>query len=269
RQELQLSYIKVAYGNQLIRDFSEIISDKDRYINLMVKLLRDEINTFYFLRHYKSIQKYITRYYENMNSNCIDCEKYTLKEALELFKDDFGLRKMEILKEIEDPNIKVFFNIGRFDQQKGHDRLIKAFEKVYEQDNNTRLYLLASYGPIKEKTLNQVRHSDAKDAITVLDRMSNPYLLLSKVDAFVLSSYYEGLGLVVYESMYVNTPVISVNLNTTTQYLQDTDIILVENSEDGLIEGMNRLINNELPTTKFNFDKYETERINEFESLFK
>src|SRR5699024_4511670 len=91
RQELQLSYIKVAYGNQLIRDFSEIISDKDRYINLMVKLLRDEINTFYFLRHYESIQKYITRYYENMNSNCIDCEKYTLKEALELFKDDFGL----------------------------------------------------------------------------------------------------------------------------------------------------------------------------------
>ena len=52
-----------------------------------------------------------------------------MKEALELFKDDFGLRKMEILKEIEDPNIKVFFNIGRFDQQKGHDRLIQAFEK--------------------------------------------------------------------------------------------------------------------------------------------
>ncbi|TER94899.1 glycosyltransferase, partial [Staphylococcus epidermidis] len=246
RQELQLSYIKIAYGNQLVRDFSEMISDKNRYINLMVKLLRDEINTFYYLRHYESIQKYITRYFENTNSNYINFEESSLKEALELFKDDFGLRKMEILKEIEDPNIKVFFNIGRFDQQKGHDRLIQAFEKVYEKDNNTRLYILSSYGPIKEKTLNQIRRSNAKEAITVFDRMSNPYLLLGKVDAFVLSSYYEGLGLVVYESMFVNTPVISVNLDTTTQFLKDSDIILVENSEEGLVEGMNRLINQEL-----------------------
>lgn len=268
RQELQLSYIKVAYGDQLIRDFSKSISDKDRYINLMVKLLRDEINTNYFLRHYESIQKYITRYYENMNSSYIDCEEYTLKEALELFQVDFGLRKMEILKEIEDPNIKTFFNIGRFDQQKGHDRLIHAFEKVYEKDNNTRLYILSSYGPIKEKTLNQIRRSSAKDAITVFDRMSNPYLLLSKVDAFVLSSYYEGLGLVVYESMYVNTPVISVNLDTTTQFLKDSDFILVENSEEGLVEGMKRLMNKELPSTNFDFNKYEINRVKEFESLF-
>lgn len=268
RQELQLSYIKIAYGNQLVRDFSEMISDKNRYINLMVKLIRDEINTFYYLRHYESIQKYITRYFENTNSNYINFEESSLKEALELFKDDFGLRKMEILKEIEDPNIKVFFNIGRFDQQKGHDRLIQAFEKVYEKDNNTRLYILSSYGPIKEKTLNQIRRSNAKEAITVFDRMSNPYLLLGKVDAFVLSSYYEGLGLVVYESMFVNTPVISVNLDTTTQFLKDSDIILVENSEEGLVEGMNRLINQELPSTKFDFNKYEINRVKEFESLF-
>ena len=234
----------------------------------MVKLLRDEINTFYYLRHYESIQKYITRYFENTNSNYINFEESSLKEALELFKDDFGLRKMEILKEIEDPNIKVFFNIGRFDQQKGHDRLIQAFEKVYEKDNNTRLYILSSYGPIKEKTLNQIRRSNAKEAITVFDRMSNPYLLLGKVDAFVLSSYYEGLGLVVYESMFVNTPVISVNLDTTTQFLKDSDIILVENSEEGLVEGMNRLINQELPSTKFDFNKYEINRVKEFESLF-
>ncbi|MBU6114113.1 CDP-glycerol glycerophosphotransferase family protein [Mammaliicoccus lentus] len=269
KQELHLSYVKEVYGEQIIEDFSKTIEDKKKYNNLIMSLLREDLNTSYFLRHYNTIQNYIEDHYKSKEISSPIMQDYNPEIGLKTFKDEFGLRKMEMLKELEDPNIKVFFNIGRFDQQKGHDRLIKAFEKVYEQDNNTRLYLLASYGPIKEKTLNQVRHSDAKDAITVLDRMSNPYLLLSKVDAFVLSSYYEGLGLVVYESMYVNTPVISVDLNTTTQFLQDTDIILVENSEDGLIEGMNRLINNELPTTKFNFDKYETERINEFESLFK
>ena len=68
--------------------------------------------------------------------------------------------------------------------------------------------------------------------------------------------------------MFVNTPVISVNLDTTTQFLKRYDIILVENSEEGLVEGMNRLINQELPSTKFDFNKYEINRVKEFESLF-
>lgn len=268
KQDLQLSYIKEAYGDQIIKDFSETISDKTEYTNLIVRLLNDDITTSYFLRHYNNIQNYFKHYYRNISSVVTSYDDYSSEEELKLFKNDFGLRKMEMLKELEDPDIKVFFNIGRFDQQKGHDRLINAFEKIYKKDTNTRLYLLASYGPIKEKTLSQIRNSCAKDAITVLDRMSNPYLLLSKVDAFVLSSYYEGLGLVVYESMYVNTPVVSVNLDTTTQFLKDTDLIIVNNNEEGLVEGMDRIINKELPTTKFDFNKYEIERIQEFESLF-
>lgn len=268
QQELQLAYIKTVYGNQVVRDFSEVINDKNRYISLMVKLFKDEINTAYYLRHYENIQNYIEEYYKKVNDTQLSDENYSLADALKIFKDDFGLRKMEILKELEDPNIKVFFNIGRFDQQKGHDRLIRAFEKIYKQDNNTRLYILSSYGPIKEKTLEQINKSSAKEAITVFNRMSNPYLLLGKVDAFVLSSYYEGLGLVVYESMYVETPVISVDLDTTTQFLKDSDVILVENSEEGLVDGMNRFINNERPTTKFDFKKYESDRVKEFEKLF-
>lgn len=267
KENLYLSYIKEQFGEQIIKDFSEAIEDKNKYTNLMIKLLKEEINTSYFLRHYDNIKNYIENYYINKIEQDNSAE-YHRDNGLNIFKNNFGLRKMEILKELEDPNIKVFFNIGRFDQQKGHDRLISAFEKVYESDNNTRLYLLASYGPIKDKTMKAIKNSPAKDAITVLDRMSNPYLLLSKVDAFVLSSYYEGLGLVVYESMFVNTPVISVDLDTTTQFLEDTDIILVDNSEDGLVDGMNRLLNNKLPKTSFDFEKYEYDRVQEFENLF-
>ncbi|SNV58359.1 CDP-glycerol glycerophosphotransferase family protein [Staphylococcus simiae] len=268
QQELQLSYIKTVYGNEVTNDFVRVINNREKCINLMIKLFNREINNSYFLRNYHSIQQYIKNYFKKVNPQIINRESISLNDSLELFKEDFGLRKMEILKELEDPNIKVFFNIGRFDQQKGHDRLIRAFEKVYEKNNNTRLYILASYGPIKDQTLDQVNRSKASEAITVFDRMNNPYPLLSKVDAFVLSSYYEGLGLVVYESMFVKTPVISVNLATTTQFLKDTDIILVEDSEEGLVDGMEKLIRNEFPTTIFNFNKYEKNRIKEFENLF-
>lgn len=268
KQELQLAYLKVIYEDRIIEDFSKVVKEKEEYIDLMIKLLREEINTSYYLRHYVYLENYIHSYYRSLDFDNDTNDGYNLDAGLEIFKSNFGLRKMEVLKELEDPKIKVFFNIGRFDQQKGHDRLIRAFEKIYERDSNTRLYILASYGPVKDKILNQIKNSDAKEAITVFDRMSNPYLLLSKVDAFVLSSYYEGLGLVVYESMYVNTPVISVDLDTTTQFLKKSDIILVEDSEEGLVEGMQKLINNELPTTKFDFVNYEKNRVEEFEKLF-
>lgn len=268
KQALQLTYIQTVYGDEVFEDFSHIIEEEDKRIKYLIDFFKDEANASFISRYFDDIQKYIDEYAESVQNVTGVTLPLTSEERFELFKQDFGLRKMEVLKELEDPNIKVFFNIGRFDQQKGHDRLIRAFEKTYAKDKNTRLYILASYGPIKKETLKQVEQSPASSAITVFDRMSNPFLLLNKVDAFVLSSYYEGLGLVVYESMFVNTPVISVNLATTTQFLSESDIILVDNSEAGIVEGMQRLINNELPTTSFDFDKYETDRVKEFESMF-
>lgn len=150
KQELQLEYIKEVYGNQIIKDFYETIGEQSECIELIKKLLRDNINSSYFLRHYSNIEHYIKKYYNSVSFEKNHQINYTPENGLKLFKEDFGLRKMEILKELEDPNITVFFNIGRFDKQKGHDRLIRAFEKIYEKNNNTRLYLLASYGPIKD-----------------------------------------------------------------------------------------------------------------------
>lgn len=262
-------YIKNVYTNHIEDDFIDTVPDKIDRSKLILKLLTEDINNDYLLRNTDIVRDYINSYsYDSQTVNTNDNSDNLDLLSLQHFKNTFGLRKLQILKELEDPNIKVFFNIGRFDQQKGHDRLIKAFEKVYSEDENTRLYILSSYGPIKDKTLSQIHNSKAKNAITVLDRMTNPYLLLNKVDAFVLSSYYEGLGLVVYESMFVGTPVISVDLDTTTQFLNDTDFIKVENSENGIFIGMKNFLLGERPTTRFNLEKYEYDRIQEFENLF-
>ena len=56
--------------------------------------------------------------------------------------------------------------------------------------------------------------------------MNNPYPLLSNCDAFVLSSNYEGLGLVVYEALALETDVITVDLPETIQYLEEDKPLL-------------------------------------------
>lgn len=179
-----------------------------------------------------------------------------------------GVSKTRLINELYDPNIIVYMNIGRFDKQKGHDRLIRAFEKQNLEFPNARLIIIAPYGPIKNETIDLVKNSQVKENIYILGRMSNPYPLLSLVDAFVLSSYYEGLGLVVFEALALNKPVITVNLDTTMKYLSHDDVIVVENSEKGIYDGFLKFRNGIRPNSNFDFDSYNQERINEFEDLF-
>lgn len=179
-----------------------------------------------------------------------------------------GVSKTRLINELNDPNIITFMNIGRFDKQKGHDRLIRAFERHNAEFENSRLIIVAPYGPIKNETMSLVKNSPVRENIYVLGRMNNPYPLLKKVDAFVLSSYYEGLGLVVYEALALDKQVITVNLDTTMKYLTTKDVLTVENSEEGIYSGLGQFQNGLRSFSNFDFDSYNQERINEFESLF-
>lgn len=97
--------------------------------------------------------------------------------------------------------------------------------------------------------------------------MSNPYALLKLCDAFVLSSYYEALGLVVFESLAVGTAVITVDLEGTVKYLQNNEAIIVENSTEGLYQGMRKFLLNPYNFNSFNFEKYTKQSIEQFNSL--
>ncbi|MEK5382114.1 glycosyltransferase [Niallia sp. FSL W8-0635] len=189
---------------------------------------------------------------------------YSLQHLLE----NFGVSKTRLINDLFDPNILTYINIGRFDKQKGHDRLIRAFESYNEEFNNSRLLIVAPYGPIKKETIEQVKKSPVAENIYLLGRMNNPYPLLSFVDAFVLSSYYEGLGLVVYEALALDKQVITVNLDTTMKYLQNKEVISVDNSEGGILNGFLAFHNGYRTKNKFDFQQYKNNCINEFEALF-
>ncbi len=179
-----------------------------------------------------------------------------------------GITKCRLVNDLFDPTIKVFINIGRYDYQKGHERLIHAFEEIYHMDKNTRLIIVAPHGPLRNKTISWIRNSSAKSAIYLLGRMSNPYSLLKMCDAFVLSSHYEGLGLVLYEALAVGTKAVTVDLPQTVQHLKNNEVIIVENSEEGLIEGMKRILEGTFIFNQFDFSYLKNKSKERFEGLF-
>ncbi|WP_256278021.1 MULTISPECIES: CDP-glycerol glycerophosphotransferase family protein [Staphylococcus] len=204
------------------------------------------------------------------NNTLID-EYFEIKEIDSTIKSVDFYKKMRISKckmldALFNPEIKVYMNIGRYDYQKGHDKLINSFEKIYLENPNVFLILVCPHGPLKSQTIQWVRDSAAKNNIIILGGINNPYPLLNKVDAFVLSSNYEGLGLVVYEALSLNTDVITVNLKETTEYLNDNQAIIVDNSVEGLYQGFRKHLEDEPQFEEFDFDYYREKSILEFQN---
>lgn len=174
----------------------------------------------------------------------------------------------KLLKDLSNKQVKVFVSVGRFSKQKGYDRLIKAFEKLNR--SNTRLLLICSYGPEKEAIVNQIEKSPLSESIYLLDNLVKPYYLVKASDAFVFSSRYEGLGMVVFEALAVETPVIMTEIPETLEVLGDRNkAIVVENSTDGLLEGLKIFLRKEsMPASTFDFEDYTNRSLAVWETLF-
>ena len=63
--------------------------------------------------------------------------------------------------------------------------------------------------------------------------------ILKKCDLFILSSLYEGLGLVILEADTLGVPVISTDVEGPKGFMEEHGGFLVPNNEDGILWGMN------------------------------
>jgi len=190
------------------------------------------------------------------------------KKPLQLDEETELSTTEEHLHELLASSKKKFITIGRFLPEKAHDRLITAFEQVHEQYPESCLIILGGYGSLYEETVEQACNSPAAEDIIVIKYMSNPYALLAACDFFVLSSYYEGLPVVLTEADIVGLPCISTNIGGPRELMEQYGGLLTENSEQGIVDGMLKCMRNEAPEL-FTIDylKYNQEKVSQFEAM--
>lgn len=89
--------------------------------------------------------------------------------------------------------------MGRICHQKGFDILMNHMAKVHSVRPDIHLYLLGD-GPDREKLCAQIAQLGLQDTVTLLGNQSNPFPYVDQMDGFVLTSRYEGQGLVIWEA---------------------------------------------------------------------
>ena len=144
--------------------------------------------------------------------------------------------------------------VGRLNQQKGYDLLVKVAKRL---DSITKVkwqWDIYGGGELKEVIIKDINDNNLNDKVILKGENDNIKEILNDYCMFVLSSYYEGLPLVLLEAKANKLPMISFDIHTGPNEIIDDGIngFLIDDFNVNLMaEKIKYLLENSKERNKF------------------
>lgn len=137
-----------------------------------------------------------------------------------------------------DGTSKKFLAIGRFSRlHKGFDLLIEAFQRFAQQESEWTLDIVGE-GVEEPLYRKLIKDYGLQDRIAIHPFTADIQTYYSNAQVYVLSSRWEGFGLVLVEAMAHGLPVISSDLPTSQEIMGDFGYYYVNGDVNGLARQM-------------------------------
>lgn len=94
------------------------------------------------------------------------------------------------------------------------------FEQYWKEHPDTWLIIIGGVGNLYDETLAHTRALRASDHIILIRAVTNPMPILKRCDLFLLSSYYEGQGIVLMEAATLGVPVMACDVSGCHSFLK-------------------------------------------------
>lgn len=177
----------------------------------------------------KIISSLISRYISKKFSSCIAISaavKNHIKKSSELrilipiqvvyygFDKKLPVRTLPLQR--KKPNL--IGTVGRLVPQKDQITLIKTFSEYHH--NHSKSHLLIIGDGILNQTLKlATKNLGVSKNVTWIKSVPNPHFYMEILDLFILTSKYEGFGLVLLEAMQAGVPIIGANNSSIPEVL--------------------------------------------------
>ena len=114
----------------------------------------------------------------------------------------------------------VWVAIGRLEEPKDYPNMLRAFAQVVTHSSNPVL-LIVGTGPLENELKSYAGTLGLTDAVRFLGTRTDIPALLSAADAFVMSSAWEGLPIVLLEAAASALPIVATNVGGNAQIVAD------------------------------------------------
>ncbi|MDG5815538.1 glycosyltransferase family 4 protein [Chitinispirillales bacterium ANBcel5] len=171
-----------------------------------------------------------------------DSDRFTVVENginINKFKNSIPYNKSEINQTFNDTT-KLICMAGRFKAPKDQRTVIEAMSDL---PTNSHLILLGE-GPLRTEYEDLVKNLSLEGRVHFLGFRNDIERIFKTVDIIVLSSYWEGFGLVAAEGMASGKPVVVSNVDGLREVVQNGGVLVEKGNSTELSDVLKVLISN-------------------------
>ena len=167
--------------------------------------------------------------------------------VIENYINENYLKEQASKSEVNLDNNKInIATLGRLCYEKGFDRLIDAVKILKDKLDvfDVRAHILG-YGELEDTLNNQIANLGLHENVEIYnttEMKDNVYTFVKACDLFVMPSRSESFGMTRIEALILGVPVITTNVANSYKLIQKDYGIIVENSLDGIVYGIEKLI---------------------------
>ncbi len=114
----------------------------------------------------------------------------------------------------------VIGTVARIAPQKDFPTLLRSFKLISDRISNATLIILGD-GPLLVEMQNMCKNLGIQDKVSWLGRKSDVHFYMKFFDVFMLTSKYEGFGLVLLEAMQSKIPIVASNNSAIPEVLSE------------------------------------------------
>jgi len=146
---------------------------------------------------------------------------FFMPNGIDTFRFQFNQdARLQLRRDLELSKSHTWLAVGRFEEAKDYPNLLRAFKRVIDERNDAIL-LIAGQGTLFEEIKGMAYTLGLTEKVRFLGVRRDVSKLMSAADAYVMSSAWEGLPMVLLEAAACELPIVATDVGGNSEIVLD------------------------------------------------